>query len=471
MNPFSNKALVAILAVGLSTFALGLVLAAFSPDVFGQSSPGNDSYSRSLIGHRALTEFLKRSGLAVVISRNADWHRANRAFPLLLLEPEGSIETSLEDLLEGGGNNAPHGLDRYTRLSELIAGARSSNATVIVALPKWTARPSRMKPGWISHQNLIPPKTVERLLGEVIQAADRPREDVELQGEQATSELKVVRASSPEHPRAEELGLPAPAIDLGDQVQLIGHHPDIEPLVDTAEGVLIGRLPNGLIAISDPDLFNNRGLGRADHAALVHGLLADVLGAEGVVVDETLHGFTSGESLLGRALSFPLVVVSVHALLAMFLTAWAVSGRFGKALSPPPALPPGKQLLMDNTSRLLLAGGEHADALHRYLRVTLSRLARRFAVSGATDVGKKGFVIERDLVPQLQALSDARGVSIDLAGLVRASHNSALRPAESIRLAQRIYAWRAALLRQNQDLSPGSALSRTAQTLRKPERT
>ncbi len=471
MGPFSNKALVAILAVGLSTFALGLVLAAFSPDVFGQRSPGNDSYSHSLVGHRALTEFLKRSGLAVVISRNADWHRANRAFPLLLLEPERSVEKSLADLLDGQGEDAPHGLDRFTRLSELIASARSADAPVVVALPKWSYRPSRDKPGWITSAKLLPPKTVERLLGEVIQAADRPTEDVHLQGEQAASALKVVRVAGPDDPRAEELGLPAPALDLGDQVQLLGHHPDIQPLVDTAQGVLIGRLPNGMIAISDPDLFNNRGLGRADHAALIHGLLTDVLQAEGVVVDETLHGFTSGESLLGRALSFPLVVVSIHALLAMFLTAWAVSGRFGKALSPPPALPPGKRLLMDNTSRLLLAGGEHADALRRYLRVTLSRLARRFALSGATDVGKKGFVIERDLVPQLQALSDARGVSVDLAGLVRASRNKALRPAESLRLAQRIYTWRAALLRQNQEPRPGSALARAAQTLRKSERT
>lgn len=452
MNPFSSKALVAIFAVGLITFGLGLLLAAFSPDVFDRGSAGNDTFSRSLVGHRALSQLLDRSGLVVVISRNAEQTRANLSFPLLLLEPQPALELSLSDLFDDskGQRFQPiRDLDEAERIAKLIKNARSADAEVIVALPKWLAHQSALHPGWIDREHLNAETRVEALLADLLKAAAaRDDLDVEFQGEATTApELQINRTAEPTGLTAEALGHHAPRIDLGAEAQLLAPHDQLEALVACDQGVLIGRLSSGITLISDPDLFNNRGLSKGDHASLILRLLDDHLGAHGVVIDETLHGFTTGESLLGRAMRFPLGLISIHTLLAMILSAWALASRFGKALAPPPTLPPGKQLLMDNTSRLLLAGGDHAEALRRYLHVTCARLARRFALTGTEKAGRRssGFEVERDLVPQLQALSTSRGVTIDLDALVRASREPQLKPAQALRLAQRIYAWRMAI--------------------------
>jgi hypothetical protein len=447
MSPFSSRTLVALLAIGLLTFGLGLLLAAFGPDVFEQRSAGNDSYSRSLVGHRALTELLRRAGLVVVIGRQADQHRANASFPLLLLEPEPARAPSLEELVFDHQTGPMSDLDREQRLRGLIQTAQSQGAEVLVALPKWKVVDSLRTPGWIESQRLIPISQVETLLADLIRAEQRRDEEVEYQGSDQPSAVAVKLTRTPvmRHLRAPELGLDAPRVDLGENAQLLSATEGLTPLVECEQGVLVGELPGGVTLISDPDLLNNRGLGQGEHADLLLALLRDRFAAQGVVIDETEHGFVTGETLLARAMRFPLVVIVIHALIAMALAAWSLGLGFGRPRTPPPQLPPGKQLLIDNTARLLLAGGDHSEALRRYLRVSLSRVARRFSLGTAPSPGRRGLEPEQALLPQLQAIGDARGQRVDLAGLMAASRDPSLRPNEALRLARRIHVWRMAL--------------------------
>ncbi len=447
MSPFSPHALAAIVLVGLLTFGLGLLLSAFSPEVFGPVSAGNDSFSRSLVGHRALIELLRRSGLSVVVSRGPAAAGANRSFPLLLLETDRAT-TGFEALLRGEPAEL-RSLDPDQRLQQLFADAHRNGATAVFALPKWRVRASARLPGWIEAERARPAESVAAELEEVLTAADP-------QGLGGPAP-EVLQVAAIDHAAAEPLGLASPALDLEPPIQLLAAGPGLEPLVHCDQGVLIGRLHGDRIAISDPDLFNNRGLARGDHAALMLGLLADVLDADGVVVEESIHGHLSSPSLLAHALGFPLGLVTLHVLLAMLLAAWAFGSRLGKPRPPPPALPPGKRLLIDNTARLLLAGGEHADALRRYMRVTLARQARRFALTaGQPAAGRRGLALEHDLIPRLQAVSDARGVRVDLADLVRRCERGGERPAEAVRLARQLYAWRRAL-QQPPARRPGAA--------------
>jgi hypothetical protein len=211
--------------------------------------------------------------------------------------------------------------------------------------------------------------------------------------------------------------------------------------------VLIGRLAQAsgpaAVIVADPDVLNNRGLARGDHAALVRGLL-DHLDAAGVVFDETLHGHLSGQSLLARALSFPLGLVSAHAALALLLFGLCASARFGRPRRPPPALPPGKALLIDNTAQLLHASSDHRAALRRYLAGVLQELGRRCGALGPL----AGLGSEQALIARLAALGQARGLAEDPAALARAARSPALRAPEALRLARRIHAWRGALLGQ-----------------------
>jgi hypothetical protein len=416
---------------GLGTFGLGLGLAAFSSDLFGHASFGSDTYSRSLVGHRALVGLLGRTGLVVVQGRNPQRLEANPRFPLLSLEPGLAARES------GRWADA----DEERRATRLFTGALAAGAPVVLALSKREVRPALEFAGWIASEELVPLTAAARplhLLGLALEAGDGPE-----RGSEATGP-GLVRVEMPAACRAEPLGLAEARVEPDGPLQLLETHADLEPLVTCEGGVLIGQLRRGpqppAVIVADPDLFNNRGLARGDHAALVRGLLVERLGAEGVVIDETLHGHESDQSLMARALGFPLGLVSAHAALWLLLAGLWLSSRFGGVRAPPPPLPPGKALLIENTALLLHAGSSHRAALRRYLQGVLQELGRR---TGAT-----GQASETDLLERLGALGRARGVALDPLALTRAARDPELGALEALRLARRIHGWRAALLGQ-----------------------
>ena len=173
---------------------------------------------------------------------------------------------------------------------------------------------------------------------------------------------------------------------------------------------------------------------RGDHARVLWALLVGHLGAQGLVVDETLHGFEAESNLLSHVFTFPLVLVTLHVLLAGLLAAWALGRRFGAPRKPPPGLPPGKRLLLDNTASLLLAAASPGDSLRRYLHVNMMAVARRFALPEGSS--------QHDLLERLQELNRVRGHDLDLKKLSLLVDNPLMRPAEAKRLALKIHAWR-----------------------------
>jgi hypothetical protein len=419
---FTRKTLVFLLVIGIGTFILGLLLTAHTGSLFDQTTPGSSSFSRSLVGHHALAEFLRQSGVIVLVARNPALLNESRSFPLLLLEPlPPEADLQLEDV------------SHQASVRRLLRNANRSSAPVLVALPKWRVEPAQMIPGWIRSQHLLPRRGVKNLLWTILTAEDEdasgpPGEDL------------ILRSASIHNPRADLLGIPDPGLHLPDPVQLLSPREGLKPLLWCDEGVLIGMLESGDILISDPDLFNNRGLGRGDHAVILLSLFVDLISANGVVMDESLHGFSSQSSLLQRALSFPLVLVCLHVLLLLLLLAWSLSVRFGAPRQPPPELPPGKELLIDNTSRLLQWAGDHANAYRRYLQINLADVARRYILVD------RGWFDEKQLLPNLQQVTDARGLAVDLTKLETATRSDNLSPIEAVRLARRIHAWRRALL-------------------------
>ncbi len=451
---FSRRGLLAFGVFALGTFGLGLGLAAFSGDLFGHASYGADTYSRSLVGHRALAELLRRTGLGVVQGRTPGETRARARFPLLSLEPE------LSDPPEPGspGSRALVDLDRERRATALYAQALGAGAPVVLALPKRSVRPSPDIGGWIASEELLPDEAamrpLARLRAALLAAPPAEAEDAGEEGGATAPQRSAEPAPGAEPPRivrvqesgacrAAPLGLAEARVQPDGPLQLLRPERGLEPMAECEAGVLIGRLARRdgppVVVVSDPDLLNNRGLARGDHAALVRALL-DTLDAAGVVFDETLHGHVSGQGVLARALSFPLGLVSAHAALAFLLFGLCVSARFGRPRPAPPALPPGKALLIENTAELLRAHSDHRAALGRYLEGVLQELGRRYGGRGT------GPSPERTLLERLGALGRARGVQEDPAELVRAAHAPGLRAPEALRLARRVHAWRAALL-------------------------
>jgi AAA lid domain len=212
-------------------------------------------------------------------------------------------------------------------------------------------------------------------------------------------------------------------VDLA-PAQLLAEAPQLEPIVRCPGGILVGQLggegPPGVV-VADPDLLNNQGLGRADHAALLYDLLATRLGAEGVVFDETIHGFVRRGGLLAELLSFPLLPAFTHLLLATALVVWAGAGRFGKPLPGASRPLAGKTVLIANTAALLTRGGHSAASLERYFRQTLQAVASRLHLPPRLPAAETR--------RRLQQLSDARGLGIDLAAVAAQVRHLAGQPA------------------------------------------
>jgi hypothetical protein len=421
MKRFSTGIVVAIFVVGFLTFMLGLLLNAFSGDIFGELSADHDSFSHSFVGHRALVELIERSGTPVVISRTPGLIMKEGRFPLLLLEP-----TACRDAEDGSSRG-----EELARLRRVLDFAHRTRTTVVLSLPKYRAVRSRERPGWIRYIRLIDPQEIvemawweEVLPGKGVEDLSRHKK------------LNNVKSLAMETPR----------VDLGPDAQVLDPSCVESVILASNEGVLIGTIHASednpeFILLSDPGLFNNRGLATGDHAVLMHSLFNDHLDASTVIIDESVHGFTAENSVLARAFSFPVVLLVIHGLLTAGLLAWSASVRFGKELTPPPALPPGKVLLLGNTARLLLAAGSHGGAVRRYLRATMTDVADRFHFSEGTAPG--------DLLPRLESLSRTRGLPFDLKKIDKLSRSRNLTPGGAVKLSHRIHAWRRAIMESN----------------------
>lgn len=407
-----------MIGIGLVTFILGLLLAGFGQDFFHRSSAGASSFSNSLVGHRAFVELLKRSGIAVVVSKSKESSGANENFALLLLEPVDI----LRDIHDSESGEILADKNRQELYSRRIMPALMSDAKVVLALPKRWASVSELASGWIGTERIMRIETVQRILSDVLSATGCVPESM-------SADL-VKRVKTPGKFSSSHMGIMGQDsihVQVDAPLQVLGDIPNATPLVFSDQGSLIASLECGVVLISDPDLFNNRSLARADNAAIMLALLADYLHAQGVVVDETMHGFESQRGIIGYALAFPLVLVSIHFFLSMFMAFWVMGGYFGKPLAPPSSLHPGKDLLIDNTARLLLDAGDQAGVLSRYSSMVMAKVARNFGVSARLDT--------------LQELTNSRGMHMDLAMIMRKCKAAGLTQADVVHLAGQIHLW------------------------------
>ena len=123
-----------------------------------------------------------------------------------------------------------------------------------------------------------------------------------------------------------------------------------------------------------------------------------------MVFDETIHGFDRVPGLLAESLRFPLVLGVLQSLLLLAVVLWAGMGRFGKPLPAAPALAAGKEVLIDNTAKLLVTGGHAGDSLLRYFRQTTRTVAAHYVLlAGAGRRRAAGAAPAADRQPRVEA--------------------------------------------------------------------
>lgn len=351
----SRRVALALASFGVVSLCAGFAATIFfvEPDV---TSAGNDGFSSSALGHRALVELLERAGHDVVLSRGRSAEKVAGGALLVVLEPDGLAEDAAE------------------RLAEMIAAAPRA----LVALPKWTGAEGAEEAGWLDSVEL--------------HGADAPDSVLRTCGIAAP----VVRIEAGEPSWGSSSFTARPTLE---QAQLLAWGA-LEPWLAADEGVLLGRAVRAdereLFVLADPDLLANHGLDDGDNARLALELFARLAPpGSAIVFDETLHGFTVVENVWAALGRFPLVLVLVHGLLVGAVLAWSGMRRFGAPLAGPTGRGTGKHVLVANTAELLLHAGRSRHVLTRYLAQHRRRVARAFHIAADRPGAERRSELER----------------------------------------------------------------------------
>ncbi len=325
-NPFSLRAVVAMIAIGFVAFAAIVSLLAVGDAAARQRPAGANAFSEAAVGHRALVEALEALDIPVLVSRARNPVGVDQSGVMVLAEPRRSH------------------LDKVD--------ARLSHPVVLYVLPKRAYLPDHRNLRWIAKEKLLPVDQVEAVLRHVAPKAE------------------VTRTETPQD--WDNLDLARPEIAGTIQLATGG---GVEWAIGGRDGGLLGfvdREETRIWILADPDLMANHGLGRGENAAFMVHLL-DWLRRDGtVVVDETIHGFARAPNLWGTLFEMPFAVVTLVIAATVVLLGWAAAGRFG---TPRPAEHPiraGKETLIDTVVDLLADAGTPGEALRRYRDVVLA---------------------------------------------------------------------------------------------------
>ena len=401
---FSRRTLAWVIGCVSVSFVAAALLSVYGRDLTSRPTPEANTFSYSAVGHHALVEFLRAMGLGVV-SRQAPAGGVGPGRPLVVAEPDY-------------GDSA--------RLKALREEARDRHAALVIVLPKWSpGPPERKKPEWLSKVSLMTPGRVELALKAF--------------GDDELRDVKLRRAGRLRC-TAQWQGSTA-ELSIAESAQLLEPAASLEPVIQCPEGYLIARRTGApeprTFVIADPDLLNNQGLDRADNAQGIYQFFTQDLAATGMVFDETIHGFSRVPGLLAESLRFPMVLGVLQSLVLLGVVLWAGMGRFGKPLPAAPALGAGKEVLIDNTAKLLVNGGHVGDSLFLYFRQVTRAVAAHFFLPPDLP--------DAERLARLQRITHLHGLTWDLAALERSIHRlpDGRRGGEpAAKIARRLYEWR-----------------------------
>jgi hypothetical protein len=399
--PFDRRVLIGLGSFALGSFVFGLVVSMLGVGWQGVESSQTDTFSRSALGHHAAVALLKTLNVPVLVARSEPSRRAQADDLLLLAEPPVWSEVG-------------------ARAKAVRATLAQAKGATLVVLPRFSGRSDAAEPTWLAQRFERPPS--EALL--------------------ATLGVPgAIQHQPADAPWVLPDGWPMPAPITA--VQTLSSDA-LEPIVSiggqTVLGYVAGVHPPRYV-LTDPLFINTAGLAQPDNAAFFMHLLGRGVGEGGAVIfDETLHGFGTEAGLWARLFEFPLALAMVQAVLVLVLLLWASMRRFGAPAPAPPALGRGRAVLIENVARMGWFSGHSGHTLTRYWLAT-----RRAVAHGLhAPLHLKG----PELDAWLDRVAATRQVQERISGLAPVIDAAALRARESERLmvAQRIHAWRQAML-------------------------
>ena len=347
---FSPRTILALVAVGLVSFAGLAVLAAYAPELRGAADPGPHALSSSAIGFRGATVMTEAEGVPMVVSRAAPRGR-----------PGGDTLT----LLTPTFRTAPSDLQPFAKYSSLL-----------IVLPKWDVTPQPLHPGFVQKYGLAESSArASELL-----AAYSPTTELAYRGDKTKPVL---------HGTGVVFGagtyLPLGSVDR--LITLSG--PGWEPMLVDEEGrAVLARSKKfpGVVVLAEPDLLNNQGLANLDNARAGMAVLNTLRGEGGVRFDVTLNGFTRGQGVGRLMLEPPWLAATLCGVAAALLLGLHGLARFGPTLARGRAISLGAGALVDNSAGLVRMARREAELAPAYAALTKT-LVGNAAGGGARAAG------------------------------------------------------------------------------------
>jgi hypothetical protein len=321
---FSPRVVLALVLVGVVSFAGLAVLSAYAPDLRAESEAGGNALSGSAVGFKGAVILLQARGVPTVVARTKPSREA-AARSLVVLTPSW--------------------LDRPEQLQAFPPAA----ATLLVA-DKWRYDNDPRHKGFVRK---IGPEPTTALAGKALKPFAASSTIAKRKGvsKPVLRGTGVVFAEGTYLPLAEIEGL-----------QTLSGDGWIPLLVDEqGQGVLVrSKKTPYLYVLADPDLLNTQGLAKLDNARAGMAVVDALRGDQGVIFDVTLNGYARARDLWRMMLEPPWLAATLCALAAALLMGIHALARFGPVQAKGRAFALGKRALVDNSAGLIrMAGREH----------------------------------------------------------------------------------------------------------------
>lgn len=403
-----------LVGLAFAASASAALLTAFGGGDRWSATAGSDSTSYSAIGYRGAVEFLNGSGIRAVRNDDPLIPALGPDAALLLVEPDVS-----PDAPKGGA-----------LLAHVLATAAARGRPTIVVLPKWIASPS---PTHRHHVGGVTLRSDDEAA--LVAAAVSGLDAKTFAFETADGKEAWYRAESS---WGSVYGVRLP------RTRVLRPNAALTPLVSSPHGSLVASVARAgappVYLVADADLFDNQGLGKEDHAALLADLVAQIDGVRTIVFDEVCHGRLHRGALVASLLRAPALPLTLQTLLVALLAAWAWSGPFGTPRDAVPASTGGREAFVGTTARLIVGAPNEGMSLERYWRYACDDVAEALHISAVSN---------RSRLDKLAAASAARGATGDpraLADEVTEAADGPPRPETWIAVAAKVHRWRREML-------------------------
>ncbi len=368
---------------------------------------GANSFSKSAIGHAALTEVLSEVGYDIIKSQaNTERKLLGAETSLFLLEPK----------------------DTQT-IQEHIEAVSYYSPTLFV-LPKRLGIPDPTNPSWIINSSLIKQGKVQKIARQIL------------------PDTELIRPETPPQEWHNTIALEgSPRID---GVQLIKSE-RLEPVIWNEAGILLGKYIIDsddyddwpIWILSDPDILQNHALDEGWNLDFTVAIISNVTdGANTIIVDEIIHGFTMDPSLARAMFSTPFIYATLASLLTIIVFMAATTRRFGAPAHKTTSLQDSKSVFLDNTARIL--------RLAEHERAALIKLIDDGGLQVSEILHAPENIGQASLTTWLDAQGHARDCSVAFSTIRKRAHNVPVDDPDQrgriIIIAQQFHHWRKTIL-------------------------